>query len=98
MDRHAVAKWVDTYQRAWRTAGTDTLSDLFVPDAQYLVSPWATPVTGLEALAGFWEAGRDGPNEPFTMTSEVVAVDGDTAVVRVSVTRHSSRISSTRHE
>jgi hypothetical protein len=32
-----------------------------------------------------WEAERDGPEEAFTMTSEVVAVDGDTAVVRVAV-------------
>jgi hypothetical protein len=32
-----------------------------------------------------WEAERDGPDEAFRMTSEVVAADGDTAVVRVQV-------------
>jgi hypothetical protein len=32
-----------------------------------------------------WEAERDGPGEVFRMTSEVIAVDGDTAVVRVEV-------------
>jgi hypothetical protein len=32
-----------------------------------------------------WERERDGPDEPFTMTSGIVAVDGDTAVVRVEV-------------
>ncbi len=32
-----------------------------------------------------WEAEREGPDEVFRMTSEVVAADGDTAVVRVEV-------------
>jgi hypothetical protein len=32
-----------------------------------------------------WEAGRAGPDEVFTMASEVVAVDGDTGVARVEV-------------
>src|SRR5690606_20366190 len=46
-------------------------------------SPWAAPVQGLTALATFWEDGRDGPDEDFTLRSSVVAVDGTTAVVRV---------------
>jgi hypothetical protein len=32
-----------------------------------------------------WEAERDGPDEVFRMTSDVVAAGGDTAVVRVEV-------------
>jgi hypothetical protein len=32
-----------------------------------------------------WEAERDGPGEVFTMTSEIVVADGDTAVVRAQV-------------
>ncbi|MFG2099247.1 hypothetical protein ACGFJ5_01450 [Micromonospora echinaurantiaca] len=32
-----------------------------------------------------WEAERAGPDEVFRMTSEIVAVDGDTAVVRLEV-------------
>jgi hypothetical protein len=32
-----------------------------------------------------WEDKRDGPDEVFHMTSEAVAVEGDTAVVRVEV-------------
>ena len=61
------------------------LGDLFSPDASYLPSPWAPPVEGLETIAGFWEDEREGPDEPFTMAHEVLAVDGTTAVVRVSV-------------
>jgi hypothetical protein len=32
-----------------------------------------------------WESTRDGPDEAFAMTAEIVAVDGETAVVRVEV-------------
>ena len=32
-----------------------------------------------------WESEREGPDEVFAMTSEIVALDGDTAVVRVEV-------------
>ena len=51
----------------------------------YLPSPWRRPIVGLSWLGPWWEAERDGPDEPFTMRSEIVTVDGDTAVVRVEV-------------
>lgn len=85
MDRQGVVGWVAGYERAWRTAGTDALAGLFTPDAVYLQGPYKKPVTGLPAIARMWEREREGPDEPFTMTSQVVAVDGDTAVVRVEV-------------
>jgi hypothetical protein len=37
----------------------------------------------LDEIAQFWEAERNGADEEFTMSSDVVAVDGDAAVVRV---------------
>jgi len=85
MDRTAVERWVGDYERLWRTPGTELLADLFVPDASYLPSPWAQPVEGLEAIARFWAAERVGADEEFTMSSDVVAADGGTAVVRVFV-------------
>lgn len=85
MDRAAVEGWVRSYERLWRTEGTAGLAELFAPDAGYLPSPWAEPVRGLDAIATFWEAGRDGADESFDMTSDVMAVDGQVAVVRVSV-------------
>ncbi|QIS15217.1 YybH family protein [Nocardia arthritidis] len=85
MDRKAVEKWVDGYERAWRAAGTDGLADLFAPEAGYLIAPWAEPILGLAAIAEFWDDEREGPDEDFTMESEVVAVEGETAVVRVEV-------------
>ncbi|HEY3140381.1 MAG TPA: nuclear transport factor 2 family protein [Acidimicrobiales bacterium] len=85
MERHAVEDWAAGYVKAWRTPGTGDLALLFAADVSYLVSPWAKPITGQAALAEFWEAGRDGPDEAFDITSEVVAVDGPTAVIRVAV-------------
>ena len=85
MDRHDVRSWVDSYERAWREAGTTGLAGLFTEDATYLASPWQPPIEGLGAIAEFWEAEREGPDEEFTMVSEVVAVDGETAVVAAQV-------------
>ena len=82
MDRAAVEDWVRRYEELWRTPGTDRLGELFAPGASYLPSPWAEPVAD---LAAFWDGERVGPDEGFIATSEVVAVDGATAVVRVSV-------------
>jgi ketosteroid isomerase-like protein len=85
MDRQQVANWVAAYERAWRTPGTDTLGSIFTESASYLQAPYAEPVQGLTAIAEMWEAERDGPAEIFDLTSSIVAVDGDTAVVRAEV-------------
>jgi ketosteroid isomerase-like protein len=85
VERRDVERWIEGYERAWRTAGTAGLGDLFADDASYLVSPWATPLVGLPAIAELWDEERESPDETFAMTPEIVAVDGDTAVVRVTV-------------
>jgi hypothetical protein len=85
VDRAAARDWVAGYERAWRTAGTDGLGELFASEATYQPAPFAEPIRGLGPIAAMWEAERAGPDEPFTMTSEVVAVEGDTAVIRVEV-------------
>jgi ketosteroid isomerase-like protein len=85
VNRTDVEQWIDGYESLWRTSGTDGLADLFRPDATYLPSPWGRPVTGLDEIARFWDAERDGADEGFSMSTDVVAVDGETVVVRVSV-------------
>lgn len=80
-----VKGWIEGYERAWRTPGTESLAEIFTPDASYSQGPYREPVVGLPAIGEMWEAERDGPDEIFSMSTEVVAVDGDTAVVRVEV-------------
>ena len=85
MDHLRLQEWLDAYERAWRTPGTDRLAEVFAADISYLVSPWSEPIRGLAALAVLWEDQRDGPDEQFTMVAEVVAVEGDVGVARVDV-------------
>ena len=83
--REQVTDWVAAYDRAWRSSGTTALAGIFTPGATYRQGPYDEPITGLPAIAAMWEAERDGPDEVFRMTSDVIAVDGDAAVVRVEV-------------
>jgi ketosteroid isomerase-like protein len=85
MDRGQVMAWVAAYERVWRSPGTERLAEIFTPDAVYQQGPYHEPVVGLPSIARMWEDHRDGPDDVFTMTSEVVAVDGDIAVVRAEV-------------
>jgi hypothetical protein len=85
MDRAAFADWIDRYESAWRTPGTEPLGALFTGDATYSMGPFEPTRHGLEQIAELWERERKSPDEPFRMTSEVVAVEGDTGVARVEV-------------
>jgi hypothetical protein len=84
-DRTAVHRWIAGYELAWRTSGTDGLSALFSTDATYAHSPYEEPVVGIHGIAKMWEDDRDGPDEVFTLSTEIVAVEGATAVVRAEV-------------
>jgi len=88
MDRRRVERWTQGYEKAWRTAGTEMLAELFTPDVVYSPAPWSEPVVGLEALEQYWESERQGPDEDFSMEAEVLAVEMETAVVRVAVDYH----------
>jgi hypothetical protein len=83
--RAQLTDWLAAYERAWRTAGTDVLAELFTEDASYSTAPYEEPHLGLEAITQMWEAERLGPDEEFEMRSEIVAVEGDSGVVRIEV-------------
>ncbi|BCB75433.1 hypothetical protein GCM10022251_29390 [Phytohabitans flavus] len=85
MEHSDVLSWVDAYERAWRSPGTGGLGEIFSSEASYLQGPYRNPVVGLPAIAEMWETERAGPDEAFDMSREVVAIDGDTAVVRAEV-------------
>jgi ketosteroid isomerase-like protein len=91
MDRDHVTSWVAAYEDAWRAPGTEALARIFAADAIYRQGPYDEPAVGLPAIARMWEAERDGPGEAFRMTTEIVAADGDTAVVRAEV-RYGDRV------
>ena len=84
-DRIMVSRWLADYEAAWRTPGTEGLAQIFTEDATYLQSPYAEPVAGLDAIRRMWDEEREGPEEVFTLATEIVAVDGPAAVVRAEV-------------
>jgi ketosteroid isomerase-like protein len=84
-DRAAVTRWLAGYEAAWRARGTDRLADLFTTGATYLQSPYEQPVTGLTAIQRMWEQERAGPDEIFTLATQIIAIDGPTAVIRAEV-------------
>ncbi len=85
MTREQVERWVAAYVEAWRAPGTEGLDDLFAPDATYSRDPYEEPIPqGLDAIAALWEEERN-EGEEFELSHEIVAVENDTAVVRVNV-------------
>ena len=85
MNRKDFERWIEAYERAWRTPGTAGLSDLFTKSATYSTAPFEVPHEGLAAISELWEAEREGPDEAFAFTWELVAVEGETGVARVEV-------------
>jgi hypothetical protein len=59
--RADLARWIESYERAWRTAGTEPIGELFPPAATYRAAPFDEPLRGLDAVAAFWEAERAAP-------------------------------------
>lgn len=84
-NRAMVSRWLTGYEAAWRASGTGRLVGLFTGDATYLKSPYEQPITGLEVISRMWEEEREGPDEVFTLATDILAVDGPTAVVRAEV-------------
>jgi hypothetical protein len=50
MDRAQLTEWLEGYDRAWRTPGTDPLADFFAKDATYSTAPYENPHRGLAAI------------------------------------------------
>ncbi|WP_251153379.1 nuclear transport factor 2 family protein [Cellulosimicrobium sp. Marseille-Q4280] len=83
MDRDAVMTWVDEYEQAWRASDARAVERLFTEDATYLRSPYDDePLHGHDAIRGFWTVDE---GATFTVAAEPVAVEGDSAVVRLEV-------------
>jgi|SRR5690554_2650707 len=81
VSRETVARWVESYRRAWESNEPDDIRALFTDDAQYFTEPWEEPWRGHDQIVDGWLEARDEPGDT-TFEWEVVAVDDNTAVVR----------------
>jgi ketosteroid isomerase-like protein len=84
MTRDEVMRWVRAYEEGWRAEDRAAVERLFTESAQYLRSPYASPLVGHAAIRDFWVDDQEGGSN-FTMTATPVAVEGADAVVRVLV-------------
>ena len=75
-------RWFAAYERAWRAGDIAGMRALFTEDAEYWYTPHQPPEVGHTAIAAFW---ADDVNAEFTVTAEMVAVDGLIAVIRLEV-------------
>jgi hypothetical protein len=80
-----ISDWLARYEAAWRAPGTGGLAGIFTEGVTYRQSPYEDPVAGLAAVGRMWDTEREGPDESFTLATEILAVDGPTAVVRAEV-------------
>lgn len=80
-DRDAVADWVGRYISAWDSNDLAEVRALFAPDGEYRWNPWDEPVVGHDAITAAWLDHADAAGD-HAFTWELVAVEGDTAVVR----------------
>jgi hypothetical protein len=82
MDHETVLAWVSGYEQAWRDEDLSAVERLFTPDAHYRVSPYADPLVGHDAIRSIWLSDE---GEAFSCRADVVAVEGQQAVVRLLV-------------
>jgi uncharacterized protein (TIGR02246 family) len=81
MTRTDFERWLDGYQAAWKTDDPEQIAALFTEDATYSPSPFSKPWRGREAIVAKWVDHGDAQNE-WRFESELLAVEGETAVVR----------------
>jgi uncharacterized protein (TIGR02246 family) len=81
IDRNSVERWLAAYVAAWRSDDSDRIGDLFTEDATYSPFPWTGAWHGRQAIVDGWLGHRDWEKR-WTFKHEIVAVDGDTAVIR----------------
>ncbi len=81
-------EWVHGYVQAWSSNEPRDIGRLFAPGATYYTAPFREPWRGREAIIKGW-LGRKDESGTFKFDHEILAVDGELAVVR-GVTEYSS--------
>lgn len=85
MTRTDFENWLEAYRQAWRTDDPDQIGALFAEDATYAPWPFGKPWQGREAIVAKWVE-RGDSKAAWQFESELLAVDGDTGVIRGQTT------------
>ena len=81
MERRDVERWLERYRAAWTTDDPQDIAALFTEDATYAPRAFGKPWEGREAIVAKWIEHGDSEDR-WQFESEILAVEGDTAVVR----------------
>lgn len=84
MDYTLVETWIEEYIKAWRTRDTALLEHVFSDTFAYKTTPFQHAITDPAVLRQFWQETSD-PSEEFTVAYDIVAIEGDIAVVELDV-------------
>ena len=84
-DAGTVQAWMDGYRRAWETNDVDDILALFTEEAVYRGRPGMPAWRGHDQIVAGWLDNADEPGST-TFAWEVLARDGDLAVVRCVTT------------
>ena len=81
MTRTDFEQWLERYRAAWTTDDPEQIGALFTEDATYSPWPFSKPWEGREAIVAKWIE-RGDSKDPWRFDSELVAVEGDTGVIK----------------
>ena len=81
MTRADFEQWLGRYRAAWTTDDPDQIGALFTEDATYSPWPFSKTWEGRQAIVAKWIE-RGDSKDPWQFESELVAVEGDTGVVK----------------
>ena len=81
MSRADFEHWLADYRDAWATDDPAQVGALFTEDATYSPSPFSKAWEGREAIVANWIERGDSQN-PWQFESELLAIEGDTGVLR----------------
>ena len=81
MSRADFEHWLADYRDAWATDDPAQVGALFTEDATYSPSPFSKAWEGREANVANWIERGDSQN-PWQFESELLAIEGDTGVLR----------------
>jgi SnoaL-like domain len=73
-------QWAERYRRAWETADTDEIVDLFTPDASYRSSVFRAPYLGSDAIRQYWQRGAGTQRQVAVRMGRPIITDDRVAV------------------
>lgn len=80
MEKREIQQWLDQYGAAWIKGDPRKIVSLFTETASYRETPFDEAMVGHDAIRRYWQEGAADAQENVEFSSQVWAVDGETAI------------------